>query len=166
MGLVVQSTLANFASATFILLFKPYIVGHLIEAQEIMGNVKELQTFITVLLTPENKTSIAINGAMANGKIINDSADGRLRVYLTFGMNHSSSIVQTRTVLNAVMWANPLVSNDTAPSITVVKLDNKGMELPVRSRCDPKDYLDRVPASSKKAYRPCRWRVSKAPSPA
>jgi small conductance mechanosensitive channel len=139
-GLALQGTLANFAGGTLILLFKPYKVGDLIEAQGILGNVKEIQIFTTVLLTPENKTAIVPNGAMANGNIINYSADGRMRVDLTFGMNYGSSIEQARTVLEGVMRANPLVLKDPAPSITVAKLNVEGMELAVRPWCDPKNY--------------------------
>jgi small conductance mechanosensitive channel len=97
-GLALQGTLANFAGGTLILLFKPYKVGDLIEAQGVLGNVKEIQIFTTVLTTPENKTAIIPNGPMANGNIVNYSAEGRMRVDLTFGLGYASSIPQAREV--------------------------------------------------------------------
>lgn len=141
-GLALQGTLANFAGGTLILLFKPYKLGDLIEAQGVLGNVKEIQIFTTVLLTPENKTAIIPNGAMANGNIINYSADGRMRVDLSFTVGNDESIIKVREVLNASMASNPLVLKEPIPSVTVNKLTMDGVELAVRPWCDPAHYWD------------------------
>lgn len=141
-GLALQGTLANFAGGTLILLFKPYKLGDLIEAQGVLGNVKEIQIFTTVLLTPENKTAIIPNGAMANGNIINYSADGRMRVDLSFMVGGQENIPNVREVLLASMAANPHVLKDPAPSVTVNRLAIDGVELAVRPWCDPVHYWD------------------------
>lgn len=141
-GLALQGTLANFAGGTLILLFKPYKVGDLIEAQGVLGNVKEIQIFTTVLTTPENKTAIIPNGAMANGNIINYSGEGMMRVDLTFGLGYGSSIELAREVLLKVISEHPKVLKDPAPGVTVAKLNVEGLELAVRPWCDPKDYWD------------------------
>ncbi len=141
-GLALQGTLANFAGGTLILLFKPYKLGDLIEAQGVLGNVKEIQIFTTILLTPENKTAIIPNGAMANGNIINYSADGKMRVDLTFGISNDTTISKAREALLAAMHANPLVLQAPAPSVTVNKLTMDGVELAVRPWCDPVHYWD------------------------
>ncbi len=70
-GLALQGTLANFAGGVLILLFKPYMVGDVIEAQGQKGTVKEIQIFNTVLLTAKGETIILPNGAVSNGTIIN-----------------------------------------------------------------------------------------------
>lgn len=141
-GLALQGTLANFAGGTLILLFKPYKVGDLIEAQGVLGHVKEIQIFTTVLTTPENKTAIVPNGPMANGNIVNYSAEGRMRVDLTFGLHYGSSISQAREVLLEAMREHPNVLQDPAPAVTVNKLNLEGVELAVRPWCDPKNYWD------------------------
>ena len=141
-GLALQGTLANFAGGTLILLFKPYKVGDLIDAQGVLGNVKEIQIFTTVLTTPENKTAIIPNGAMANGNIINYTGEGRMRVDLTFGLGYGSSIAQAREILLKVMTDHPQVLKDPGAAVTVSKLNIEGLELAVRPWCDPKDYWD------------------------
>ena len=141
-GLALQGTLANFAGGTLILLFKPYKLGDLIEAQGVLGKVKEIQIFTTVLLTPENKTAIIPNGAMANGNIINYSADGKMRVDLSFTVGNDESITKVREVLIASMSADPLVLKEPAPSVTVNKLTMDGVDLAVRPWCDPAHYWD------------------------
>ena len=126
-GLALQGTLANFAGGTLILLFKPYKVGDLVEAQGVLGVVKEIQIFTTVLLTPDNKTAIVPNGAMANGNITNYTREGSIRVDLTFGLNYASPLPKAREALMAVMQAHPLVLKSPAPSVNIAKLNIEGV---------------------------------------
>ncbi len=139
-GLALQGTLSNFAGGSLILLFKPYKVGDLIEAQGVLGEVKEIQIFTTVLLTPENKTAIIPNGAMANGNIVNYTREGSIRVDLTFGLGQAASLAQVRELLMAVMSAHPKVLQSPAPSVSVSKITLEGAELAVRPYCLPQDY--------------------------
>ncbi|MBS1547115.1 MAG: mechanosensitive ion channel [Bacteroidetes bacterium] len=141
-GLALQGTLANFAGGVLILLFRPYKVGDLIEAQGVTGHVKEIQIFTTTLLTPENKLAMVPNGAMANGNIINYSAEGRIRVDLTFGVAGDTSISEVRRILVEVMKADPKVLGDPVPGVTVSKLNPEGTELAVRPWCAPEHYWD------------------------
>lgn len=141
-GLALQGTLANFAGGVLVLLFRPYKVGDLVEAQGVLGNVKEIQIFTTVLITPENKTAIIPNGPMANGNIINYSAEGRMRVDLTFGVAGDTAIGEVRRVLIETMARVPKVLAEPAPSVTVARLDPEGIQLAVRPWCSPEDYWD------------------------
>jgi small conductance mechanosensitive channel len=141
-GLALQGTLANFAGGVLVLLFRPYKVGDLIEAQGLTGHVKEIQIFTTVLLTPENKTAIIPNGPMANGNIVNYSAEGRIRVDLTFAVAGDTAVSDVRRLLTEAMRKDPKVLADPAPGVTIVKLTPDGIELAVRPWCDPVDYWD------------------------
>ena len=98
-GLALQGTLANFAGGVLILIFKPFRVGDLIEAQGEKGNVKEIQIFVTIINTPENKTVIIPNGAISNGNITNYTVEGVIRVDMTFGVSYDSDIKKTKEVL-------------------------------------------------------------------
>jgi small conductance mechanosensitive channel len=139
-GLALQGTLANFAGGTLILLFKPYKVGDLIETQGVLGNVKEIQIFTTVLITPDNKTAILPNGPIANGNIVNYTKEGLIRVDLTFGLNYAASLPKAREVLVGVMSAHPKVLKDPAPSVNIVQLNLEGVQLAVRPYAAPEDY--------------------------
>ena len=70
-GAALNGTLGNFAGGIMMLLFKPFKIGDLIEAQSQFGTVTEQGIFNTILLSPENKTIILANGALATGTIIN-----------------------------------------------------------------------------------------------
>tara|TARA_B100000809_G_scaffold3549_1_gene3819 strand:- start:16448 stop:16648 length:201 start_codon:yes stop_codon:yes gene_type:complete len=51
--LALQGALFNFASGALIMIFKPFKVDDLIEAKEELGSEKEIQIFVTKLITPE-----------------------------------------------------------------------------------------------------------------
>lgn len=141
-GLALQGTLANFAGGVLVLLFKPYKVGDLIEAQGVLGNVKEIQIFTTVLLTPDNKTVIVPNGAAANGIITNYTAEGRIRVDCVLAIARNTDVARAREVLLPVLLADPKVLRDPPPSVTMSRQLPEGVELAVRPHCHPDHYWD------------------------
>lgn len=141
-GLALQGSLANFAGGVLIMIFKPYKIGDLIEAQGVLGAVKEIEIFTTKLITPQNKLAIVPNGAMANGNIINYTAEGKMRVDTTVGIDYGSDIKKAKDVLLAMLKANPQVLQDPAPSVNVEELADSSVNLAVRPFCRPEDYWD------------------------
>jgi len=75
-GLALQGSLSNFAGGVLIMIFKPYKVGDLIEAQGHLGEVKEVQIFNTLLTNPQNKQVIIPNGAISNGSVLTSQQKG------------------------------------------------------------------------------------------
>ena len=141
-GLALQGSLANFAGGVLILIFKPYAVGDLIEAQGHLGVVKEVQIFNTILLTPTNKRVIIPNGALSNGSVVNFSAEGMLRVDLTIGIAHESDVPKAKEVLLAMMKANPRVLDEPTPMVAVSELADSSVNLAVRPWSTVANYWD------------------------
>lgn len=141
-GLALQGSLSNFAGGVLIIIFKPYKIGDLVEAQGVLGSVKEIEIFTTKLITPQNKLAIVPNGAMANGNIINYTAEGKMRVDTTVGVDYGSDIKKTKEVLLAMLKANPKVLQEPAPSVNVEALADSSVNLAVRPFCKPEDYWD------------------------
>lgn len=141
-GLALQGSLANFAGGVLIMIFKPYRIGDLIEAQGELGAVKEIEIFTTKLITPGNKLAIIPNGAMANGNIINYTAEGLIRVDTTIGVGYDEDIKKTKEVLLEVLTSNPLVLTDPAPSVNVSELADSSVNFAVRPFCKPEHYWD------------------------
>ena len=141
-GLALQGTLANFAGGVLILIFKPFKVGDLIEAQGHLGTVEEIQIFVTIISTPESKTVIIPNGAISNGNITNYTTKGIIRVDLVMGISYESNIKQAREVLVKVMQEHPKVMKDPAPFVGVVELADSSVNLAVRPHCSPSDYWE------------------------
>lgn len=139
-GLALQGSLSNFAGGVLILVFKPYKIGDLIEAQGTIGTVRLIDIFTTKLATPQNKLAIVPNGAMANGNIINYTALGQIRVDTVIGVDYASDIAQTKKVLMEVLTSNPKVLKEPAPTVNVMELADSSVNFAVRPYCKPEDY--------------------------
>lgn len=72
-GLALQGTLTNFAGGVLLVLFKPFRVGDLIEAQGKKGIVTEIQIFTTVVTTDDNRVIYIPNSMLSNGIIENQT---------------------------------------------------------------------------------------------
>jgi small conductance mechanosensitive channel len=70
-GLALQGTLTNFAGGVLLLLFKPFKIGDIIEAQGKKGVVTEVQIFTTLIVTDDNRIIIIPNSMLSNGIIEN-----------------------------------------------------------------------------------------------
>jgi len=124
------------------MIFKPIKIGDLIEAQGEIGVVKEIEIFTTKITTPDNKLVIIPNGILSNGNITNFTAEGKLRVDLTFGVGYDSDIKKTKEVLMNVLTANDNVLKDPAPAVTVSELADSSVNFAVRPWCKPEHYWD------------------------
>ncbi len=157
-GLALQGSLSNFAGGVLIMIFKPYRIGDLVEAQGVLGVVKTIEIFTTKMVSPENKLIIVPNGAMANGNIVNYTAEGKIRVDTVIGVGYDENIKKTKEVLMEVLTANPLVLKDPAPSVNVMELADSSVNFAVRPFCKPEDYWDVYFAT----YEGCKLALDKA----
>ena len=141
-GLALQGTLANFAGGVLVLLFKPYKIGDLIESQGVLGAVKDIQIFNTVMMSPENKTIIMPNGAIMNNHIVNYSADGKIRVDTTVGIGYGEDMKKAKEALLDMLKNDSRILSDPAPTVAVSELADSSVSLVVRPWCDPSVYWD------------------------
>ena len=139
-GMALSGTLQNFAGGVMLLLFKPIRVGDLIESQGYLGVVKEIQLFATILLTPENKTVILPNGAVANGEITNNATEGTMRVDLNFGIGYGDSIDQAKEIFYTLMEKHAKVLSQPNAFVGVLELGDSSVNLAVRPYVKPEDY--------------------------
>ena len=123
------------------MIFKPYRIGDLIEAQGELGVVKEIAIFTTKLVSPDNKLIIVPNGAMANGNIVNYTAEGKIRVDTVIGVGYGEDIKKTKDVLLKVLTSNDKVLKDPAPSVNVMELADSSVNFAVRPFCKPEGLL-------------------------
>ena len=141
-GLALQGSLSNFAGGVLIMLFKPFKVGDLIEAQGELGVVSEIQIFTTKLASPTNKEIILPNGALSNGTIVNYSQLGKLRVDLTIGVSYDADIKKTKEALMRAINSQEKVLKDPAPTINMGALADSSVNYEVRPWANVADYWD------------------------
>lgn len=141
-GLALQGSLSNFAGGVLVMIFKPFRIGDLVETEGVLGVVKDIDILNTKLVTPENKLAIIPNGPIANGNIINYTAEGKMRVDTVIGVAYEEDIKKAKEVLLEVLTSNPKVLSDPAPSVNVLELAESSVNFAVRPYCRPEDYWE------------------------
>lgn len=141
-GLALQGSLANFAGGVLIMIFKPFKIGDLIEAQGEVGVVKEIEIFTTKLTGLSNKEIIIPNASLSNGNIVNYTTQGTRRVDLVIGVSYDADIKQTKDVLMGVLTSNSKVLSDPAPTVTVTELADSSVNFAVRPWSKTEHYWD------------------------
>lgn len=142
-GLALQGTLQNFAGGVMILLFKPYEVGHFIEAQGFMGTVKEIQIFTTVLSTPDNRKVIIPNSPLATGSITNFSAMPTRRIDFSFGIAYDDDIDKAKEILLKMGNEDKrTLKEENPPQVMVEELGDSSVNLKLRVWVKSEDYWD------------------------
>lgn len=139
-GFALQGSLANFAGGVLILLFKPFRIGHFIEAQGFSGTVKEIQIFNTILRTPDNKIIYIPNGPLSGGSITNYSAEETRRVDMTFGIGYDDDIRKAKELLQQLIAADARILPDPAPQVVVGELADSSVNFKARAWCKSSDY--------------------------
>lgn len=124
------------------MIFKPFKIGDLIEAQGELGVVKEIEIFTTKLNSPQNKLIIIPNGSLSNGNIVNYSAEGKLRIDHVIGVAYDTNLKQAKEVLLKVLTDQEKVLSDLAPAVTVTELADSSINMAVRPWAKVEDYWD------------------------
>lgn len=140
-GLALQGSLSNFAGGILIILFKPFKLEDVIEAQGEIGTVKEIQIFNTRLLTFSNQSVYIPNGALSNGVIKNYTQEGTRRVDLIIGVDYNSDLKQVKDVILEVLSKNELVLKEPAPAVFVNELADSSINIAVRPWAKAENFM-------------------------
>ncbi|ROM92525.1 mechanosensitive ion channel family protein [Pseudomonas brassicacearum] len=140
-GLALQGSLANFAGGVLILLFRPFRIGDVIEAQGITGTVDSIQIFHTLLRTGDNKTVIVPNGNLSNGIITNHNRQQTRKVVFDVAVNYDADLQKAREVL-LELAKDERVLADPAPVAVVSTLGDSSITVSLRVWVKTADYWD------------------------
>lgn len=131
-GLALQGSLSNFAGGVLILLFKPFKIGDWISAQGVDGSVKEISIFNTKLNTFGNQLAIIPNGQLANGNIVNYSAEPIRRDNYTVGIGYGSNIKKAKDILLDLCANDERILKEPKPEVYVAELADSSVNLSLR----------------------------------
>lgn len=121
-------------------LFRPCRVGDYIEADGCAGTVRQINLFLTTMLTPDNKQVVVPNSGIMSGPITNFSAMSERRVDLRIGIGYDADIRQAKRELEALLAADARVLQEPAPVIAVQELGASSVNLVVRPWVKAADY--------------------------
>jgi small conductance mechanosensitive channel len=139
-GLAMSGTLQNFAGGVMILLFKPFKVGDVIEAQGYTGSVSQIQIFNTILKTPDNKTIIIPNGGLSTSSMVNFSTEATRRVDWTIGIAYGDDVDKAKEVIKRLCDEDSRILKDPAVFIAVSALADSSVNFTVRAWVNAPDY--------------------------
>lgn len=139
-GLSLQGSLSNFAGGMLIIVFKPFKVGDVIEAQGSIGTVHEIQIFVTKLINANNQTIFIPNGSLSNGVITNYSMQGIRKADLTISISYDTNIKKAKDIITEVLKNNPKVLKTPAAEVSVKNLTDSSIQLAVRPWANNEDY--------------------------
>ena len=139
-GLALSGTMQNFAGGVMILIFKPFKVGDVIDAQGHLGTVNEIQIFNTILKTFDNKTIIIPNGGLSNSSMTNYSTEEKRRVDWTFGIAYGDNTDKAKIVIKRLANADPRILKDPELFVAVSELGSSSVNFTVRAWVNAPDY--------------------------
>ena len=139
-GMALSGTLQNFAGGAMILIFKPFKVGDVIEAQGYTGSVAEIQIFNTIMKTPDNKTIIVPNGGLSTSSMVNYSTEAKRRVDWTIGIGYGDDVDKARAVIKRLCDDDSRILKDPEVFIAVSELGDSSVNFAVRAWVNAPDY--------------------------
>jgi small conductance mechanosensitive channel len=140
LGIALQQSISNLAATIIFMLFQPFRLGELIDGNGVMGTVKEIQFFSTVLVTGDNKEITVPNSRIQGNNLVNYTRLGRLRVDFVFGVSYADDLRKVKEVLREILAADPRVLADPAPNIFVQALADSSVNIAARPWVKPDDY--------------------------
>ncbi len=154
-GLALQGSLSNFAGGVLILIFKPFKVGDVIDAQGILGRVTEIQIFNTILTTFDQRIVILPNGNLSNNVIINVTRSGILRADIPITLSMENNLETIKKTIDEVLANSPHILKDPPPVVVFTKIADGSITVNVRPYCDNQSLnlvMSEVNIALKKAF--------------
>jgi small conductance mechanosensitive channel len=139
-GLALQGTLSNFASGLLILLYRPFDVGHVVDAGGVSGIVDSVSLFSTHIRTFDNKLMIVPNNEIWGKTITNATASETRRVDMVFGIGYSDDADLAKSILESIVKQHPLVLADPAAVIELNELADSSVNFICRPWVKSADY--------------------------
>ncbi len=139
-GMALTGALQNFAGGVMILIFKPFKIGDLLEAQGYLGVVKEIHIFNTILTTPDNKTVIIPNGGLSTGSMVNYSTMDTRRVDWSFGIAYGDQVGKAEEVLTKLIKEDKRILDNPSHFIALGELADSSVNITVRVWVKSADY--------------------------
>jgi small conductance mechanosensitive channel len=151
-GMALSGNLQNLAGGLIILLFKPFKVGDVIEAQGVLGSVKEIQIIHTILQTPDNKEIFLPNGSLSSGSITNYSKMDTRRVDFTVSVEYGTDVEKVMNALRDIANADSRVLKDPEAFIALSSLADSSVNFTFRVWVKGSDYWPVYFALNKQIY--------------
>ncbi len=141
-GLALQGTLSDIAAGVMLIIFRPYKIGQFVDIGGTSGTVKDLNIFVTELVTADNVQIILPNGKAWGAVVMNFSAHDSRRLDITYGIDYGDDADKAIQIVLDVANADGRVRKDPEPWVRVTNLGESSVDLGVRLWCNAGDYWE------------------------
>jgi small conductance mechanosensitive channel len=131
-GAAWSGLLGNFAAGAFMLVLRPFKVGDFVSVGGVVGTVRELGLFGTVIVTPDNVNTIIGNGKIFGDTIQNFSVLPVRRVDRVAQLAGSVDVLDAISRLKTAVAQIPNVSTDMPPEVNLIDIKLEGPQIAVR----------------------------------
>lgn len=163
-GAAWSGMLGNFAAGAFMLILRPFKVGDFVSIGGVVGTVRELGLFGTVIVTPDNVNTIIGNGKIFGDTIQNFSVLPARRVervaQLAVGVDPVDAIAR----LKAAVAKIPNVSMEMPPEVNLLDIKLEGPQIAVRPYTHTDHYWQVYFDTNEAIVRVCKEAGWPAPS--
>jgi small conductance mechanosensitive channel len=132
-GFALKDTMGNIASGIIILFLRPFKKGDFIECGSVMGTVKEIGLFATILETPDGIFISAPNSSLWGIPLKNYSHNDKRRLEIKTSILFTDSIDDAFQVLNNIINEEPGFLKEPAPQVMVQSLGDSGTSIALRA---------------------------------
>lgn len=141
-GMALSGTLQNFAGWVMILLLKPFKIWHYVEIGWYAWSVKDIWIFNTTLLTPDKKRVIIPNTDIANGSMINYSAEPKRRLDFVICVWYDDDIDKVKETLLEIATEEKRRLKNEDITIWLIELWDNSVNFNYRFFVKSSDYWD------------------------
>lgn len=149
-ALALKDTLSNIAAGMMLLILRPFRTGHVIESGSMLGTVKEIGLFTTILETPDGLYISSPNSSLWGSPIKNFTKNGKRRMDLIVGIAYSDSIDKGFDALQSVIQNEPRFLVEPAPKMMVQAMADSSVNLQLRAWTSVENYWDVYWGANKK----------------
>jgi small conductance mechanosensitive channel len=132
--------LANFAAGAFLVVLRPFRVGHYIKVAGIEGSVTEIGLFATTIMTPDHVVVFIGNNKIFGDTIYNYTTSPTRRVERTAQLAHGVDVNDAIARLKDALAKIPNVAKSPEPLVEIVDFTSRGPLLAVRPYTHPDSY--------------------------
>jgi small-conductance mechanosensitive channel len=146
-GFGLQNIASNFISGLVILAERPIAIGDRVEVAGVTGQVHQIRSRSTVVVTNDNIAMIVPNSKFIDSPVTNWTyGDPRVRFRIPIGVAYGSDVNKVRDTLIAAGRSDPHVLDDPAPSVFLKQFGESSID------------FELVVWSTEMSYRPSRFK--------
>lgn len=144
LGFAFKEVLSNFFGGIIILVFKPFLIGDVVEYSGELGTVHKIELFYTTLINFNNEYIIMPNGNLIHCEIKNVNKNETRRLDLMIGVGYTSDIDEVKqTIINIIENEETgMFSKDIEPVIGMNDIGSSSLNIAIKVHVIPKYYLD------------------------